>query len=306
MHISRPKAGRFCFVLLLVLVLAPAAFPAPEPAFPVTLHDALGRTVTIPARPQRIISLAPSVTEVLFAIGLDQEVVGISAADDYPPAKIRSRERIGGVQLNFEAIVGLRPDLIIGMPSLQQPGLERLIRLGLPVLAVDAANMDGVFEKILQIGRATGQRRRATLLAAEMRLRAATIARRAGQARAKPRVYVEIWGEPLITAASGTFIDDLIGRAGGINVFGDLTGWPQVSAEAILVRNPEVIILTYPNRAAVLVRRSWRQIAAVRHGRVYEVEPSLISRPGPRIVEGLLALARLLHPAVFNDDSAAR
>lgn len=303
----RSKAGFLCVLLLLVLIPAlPSPTTAQADQFPIALWDAMGRVVTIPHRPQRIISLAPSVTEVLFALGLDREVVGISSADDYPPEKVAARQRIGGVQLNFEVIVALRPDLIIGLPSLQRPNLERLIHLGLPVLAVDANDLDETFEKILLIGRATGQRRQATLLVAQMRFRSSAIARQVAQVGTTPKVYVEIWNEPLITVAAGTFLHDLLVRAGASNIFADLRGWPQVSAEAVIARNPDVIILTYPNKGELMRRPGWGRVSALRARRVYEVETTLVARPGPRIVDGLEMLAKLLHPGRFGGNRGTR
>lgn len=271
---------------------------AAVPGFPLTVRDALGRRVTVPGPPQRIVSTAPSVTEILFALGLGRRVVGVSDADDYPPGEIRGKARVGGVILNAERILALRPDLVVGVAGLQQGQLERLIRLGLPVLAVEARSLDETFAQIRLLGRVTGSAPAAEQLLAGLRARTAEVQRRV-RGRPDPRVYVEIWDQPLQTAAAGTFIDDLVRRAGGRNLFADLRGWPQVAPEAVIRRDPEVILLTYPGRQRLLVRPGWAQVSAVRRGRVHELDAGLVSRPGPRLVDGLEQIARLLHPGAF-------
>lgn len=286
------RIATILFGLLLLFV------PAAHGSFPLVVKDALGRTVAVRRAPERIVSLAPSVTEILFALGLDARIVGVSTADDYPPEKVRSKPRVGGLQLDVERIVGLRPDLIVGVASLQRGQLDRLVAMGLLVLAVDARSLADIYAQIGTIGLVTGQDRAARRLIESMRSHELLVTA-AVRGRPRPRVYVEIWGEPLMTAGGGTFVDDLIRLAGGRNIFADLGGWPQVNAEAIILRDPEVILLTYPNRSQVLARRAWRQVAAIRSGRVAEVESVLVSRPGPRIAEGLEQVARILHVEAF-------
>jgi len=298
---SRP-AGRLR-VGLVALVCA-LAFPVPHgaraaAAFPLTVRDALGRRVTIPRPPQRITSVAPSVTEILFALGLGDNIVGISDADDYPASGLRGKTRVGGVILNVERILALRPDLVIGVAGLQQEQLERLIRLGLPVLAVEARSLEETFAQISLLGRVTGRGAAADRLVGGLRARVAAVERRV-RGRVPPRVYVEIWDEPLQTAGAGTFIDDLVRRAGGRNLMADLHGWPQVAPEAVVRRDPEVILLTYAGRQRVAARVGWAGVAAVRRGRIYELDPDLVSRPGPRLVDGLERIARLLHREAFS------
>ncbi len=285
-----------------VLVLAggwtPPARAASTAAFPLQIRDALGRRVTILRPPHRIVSVAPSVTEILFAIGVGEHLVGISDADDYPPLGVRGKTRVGGVILDAERILSLRPDLIVGVVSLQHAQLARLIRLRLPVLAVEARSLEETFSQIAMLGRVTDAVPAADRVLRLLRRRTDAVARRV-RARPRPRVYVEIWGEPPQTAAGGTFIDDLIRRGGGSNLFADLRGWPQVSAETVLHRNPQVIMLTYPGARRLAARRGWERLEAVRRGRVHELDPNLVSRPGPRLVDGLEQVAARLHPQLF-------
>lgn len=275
-----------------LLVLVASAPSAATPDFPLTVRDAEGVIVVLARPPARIVSLAPSVTETLFALGLDREVVGISDADDHPAERVRDRPRIGGVVLNIERITALRPDLVVGVPSLQRDALARLRGLRLPVFAVDAATFDETLALIRTLGRITGRSVQAGRLVAGL-------AARAGEVRPGPpvSVYIEAWGEPLLAAARATLVDDLARRAGGRNIFADLRGYAPVSAEAVLARDPHVILLMYPGRGTVLARPGWRATAAGGSGRVYELPTALVSRPGPRVAEGLTAVARYLYNA---------
>ncbi len=289
--------------MLLALALLPALGGPPgvgaasSAGFPLRLHDALGRHVTISAPPRRIVSVAPSVTEILFALGGGARVVGIGDADNYPPLGVRGKPRVGGVILDVERILSLRPDLVVGVASLQRAQLERLIRVRLPVLAVEAHSLEEMLAQITLLGRVTDSRPAAERGVGLLRARIDAVGR-AVRRLPRPRVYVEIWGEPPQTAAQGTFIDDLLRRARGTNLFADLRGWPQVSPEAVLRRNPQVILLTYPGTRSLVRRAGWARVDAVRRRRVYELDPDLVSRPGPRLVDGLELIAVRLHPEV--------
>jgi iron complex transport system substrate-binding protein len=260
------------------------------PGFPVKITDATGTRIVLSAPPQRIVSLAPSVTETLFALGVDQEIVGISDADDYPPDRVTNRTRIGGVVLSYERIVALRPDLVIGMPSLQRDQLTRLRALGLPVLAVEAESVAQTLEKIRVIGQAIGRSASADELVRSLQHRIQVV-----QPVPATRVYIEAWYEPVLAATGGTLADDLAKRAGAINIFSDRRGYAPVPPETVLARNPQVIFLMYPGQESMLGRPGWRSLQAVRANRVHELPPDLVSRPGPRIVDGLALLSRLLH-----------
>lgn len=277
------------FLSAVLLAAAGGQAAAGVAAFPLTLTDATGARVTIPAQPLRIISLAPSVTEILFALGLDHQVVGVGDADDYPPDRVRSKPRVGGVVISVERVVALYPDLVIGMPSLQREQLARLRSLRLPVLAVDAASVSETIAQVRMLGRATGRVRAADGLASALQ-------RRVQEVRPAPgrTVYVEVWHEPVLAAATGTLVDDLVGRAGGVNIFRDLRGYVPVPMEQVLTRNPQVIFLVYPGRDRLRGRPGWSALAAVQAGRVHELPASLVSRPGPRIAGGLALIARLM------------
>jgi iron complex transport system substrate-binding protein len=277
-------------VLLLGAAWGPAAPPSAfAQGFPVRVRDATGRAVVIEAPPRRIVSLAPSVTEILFAIGLDHQIVGVGEADDFPPDRLSGRARVGGVVLNVERILALEPDLVIGVPSLQGDQLGRLRELGLSILAVDARTIDETTAQIRLLGLVTGHGRQAQDLVARMERRM----RITGPIQ-PIRVYFELWHEPALAAAGGTLVDDIARRAGGRNVFGDRQGYVQVSLETVLVRNPQVVFLLYPRREAPPARSAWLGTEAGRTGRVHELPPALVTRPGPRIADGLELVVRLL------------
>lgn len=289
-----PPGGRlarlawWCAVTVTVTA-APVTPGAASTRYPLTLDDASGARVTIAARPQRVISLAPSVTEILFGIGLDDDLVGISDADNFPPEKVAGRARIGSVAPNVERIVALRPDLVVGVPSLQRDHLMRIRALGVPVLAVEAVSLTDTLAQIRLLGRVLGREADATRLVDGLEARARAV--RGGRA---VTVYIEAWHEPLLAAGRRTLIDDLVTRAGGTNMFADRPGYIQVPAEIVLARNPHVILLMYPGQRRVMSRTGWRGLGAVVANRVHEVPTDLVSRPGPRAVDGLELIARLL------------
>ncbi|MDR5709895.1 MAG: ABC transporter substrate-binding protein [Armatimonadota bacterium] len=264
-------------------------------AGPVRVVDALGQNLVFPTPPHRIVSLAPSVTEILYAIGAQALVVGVSGADDYP-SEVRRKPKVGGVQLDYERLAALRPDLVVGILSLQRANLERLRALGYRVLALDPRSVVDTHEAILLLGRVTGRVENARRVVDGMQGRTERIRARVLRSASRPRVFVEVWDQPFLTAGRGTFVHDLLELAGGVNVFRDLAGWPEVSEEEILRRNPEVILLLHPGRNRVLQRPAWRVLPAVRSGRIHVLNPSWVTRPGPRLVLGLEQIARFLHP----------
>lgn len=306
---ARNRMTRYGVVLAVLAVLGLLAWGLDLPQRlgthgekPVTIIDDLGREVTLRRTPGKIVSIAPSNTEILFALGLGDKVVGVTDSCDYPEAA-KSKPKVGSVELDYEEIVGIAPDLVVAVGSLQRQAIDRLSELGSCVVAVDPKTVDGVLHAITLIGKATGADDRAATLVAELskRIEAVTSAVSGVGPSGSPRVFVEIWNEPLMTAGPGTFVDELISAAGGENIAHDARGeWPQFSAEAVIERDPEVIILTGFNKAEALARPAWQGISAYGSGRVHEIHPDLLVRPGPRLVQGLEELSRILHPEVLQ------
>ncbi len=252
---------------------------------------------------ERYISLAPAATEILFELGLDNEVVGVSSYCDYPQAA-KTKEKIGNFsQPNIEKIISLKPDIIFATGLEQAGPVSQLRQLGLKVYVSDPSNMEGLFASIKDIGRLTARVKEADALIVRMQSVIDTLTKKVNliPTRKRPRVFVEIWYDPLMTAGKSSFIDELITLAGGRNIAGDIKkAYVYFSSEEVIRRNPDCIILGYMDKEPlnnVRQRLGWQQISAVKHNRVYsDIEPGLLMRPGPRLIEGLIKLHLKLYP----------
>jgi len=293
---------------------APTEAPTAAPtlaATGVTITDVTGRTVTIAGTPERLISLAPSTTEMLFAIGLAPKIVATDDFSDYP-AEAKNLPKIGGLNAayNFEQIVALKPDLIFAAGITPPETLKKLEDLKLTVVVVGAekTSFDSIFADIALVGRATGHVDQAAQVTTAMHDQLAALKAKLAAAKEKPLVYWELDAtDPAkpYSVGPGNFVGDMIALAGGRNVFEKAESpFPQVSAEQVVAANPDVIILSDAAYGitvdSVLKRPGWQVIAAVKQQRVAPIDDNLVSRPGPRIVEGLEATARIIHPELFK------
>ncbi len=270
-------------------------------AFPMTVTDDAGRKVTIAREPQRIISLASSNTEILFALGLGNRVVGVDQYSDYPPAA-KDKPQVGSfVSPDLEKIMALQPDLILGTEMHLQTTVPELEKRGLTVMIVNPKTVKSVLSGITLVGRVTGRQNEAEALVKSMQDRIASVeARWKG---AKPvRTFFELSPE-LYTAGPGSFVDDMIRLAGGSNIAANSgKEWPQLNQESLILADPEVIFLADhgsdggQNPQTVAARPGWKQISAVKTGRIFEIDPNLTNRPGPRVVDGLEMMVDRLHP----------
>lgn len=298
-------------ILLLVACAPPAGAPAPQPttapapAFPVTVTDDDGQAVTIEREPQRLITLAPSNTEIVYALGIGDRLVAVSDYSDYPP-EAATRPKVGYIRVDIERVIGYNPDLVLATGAQRQQVTPQLRQRGLKVITLDPKNLENVFDNILLVGRATGQTAAAEKLVADLKARVKQIESGVRQAGTRPRVFFEL-DKSLFTVGPGSFIHDLIVRAGGENIAGDADRpYPQLSLEVLLQRDPEVIIITdigqYGGETpeSVRARPGWQSVSAVRNNRVVPINPDLVNRPGPRIVDGFEAIARALHPEAFR------
>ncbi len=286
---------------LLVTTLLAAALSAPaNGGGEITVADDLGRTVRLAAPARRIISLAPSITECLFAVGAGDLVAGVTEYCKYPP-EAATRPKIGGVTTpSIEAIVRLHPDLIVlSMEGNARQDFDRLTTLDIPVFVTNPRTLEGIHRSILQLGQLTGHQRDADSLSRTMYAREAAVRERVGISRTPVLLFLSV--DPLIAAGSNTFLDDLLRLAGGHNVAASIPGtYPAISREVVLARNPGVLILTndlVPDTDRLLERfPEWRALDAVRNRRVYRVDPDIVSRPGPRAIDALELLSHYLHP----------
>ncbi len=266
-----------------------------------TLVDMVGREVELHGLPHRIVSLAPSLTEILYALGAGDAVVGVTDYANYPP-EVKMKPSVGGgINPNLEMIVTLKPDLVvISADANRWDTLTQLEELQIPVYGVKPRGVAGVFTSIAKIGEVVGRRHEAERMITEMRRRMATVSQRV-ENRPRPKVLYAVWIDPLVVAGQQTVIHDLIQIAGGINVVRE-PGFPRYSLEEVFVDAPDVIVLALdggvPEDREVLRRLpGWSEMRAVREGAVRVVDANLMNRPGPRIVDGVEVLAGLLHPA---------
>jgi iron complex transport system substrate-binding protein len=272
----------------------------------IVLTDGLGRAITLASPAQKIVSLAPSNTEILFAVGAGTQVVGRDEFSDYP-TEAQSLPTIGGSfgGYNNEAIVALQPDLVLAAEINTPEQVKALEDVGLTVYYLsNPKDFDGLYQNLLIVGQLTGRIAEATALIEQLKARVAAVQQRVATLADQPTVYYELDAtnpEAPYTAGPGTFIDMLIDMAGGVNIGGKLDSpWAQISVEVLVVENPQIILLgdaaygTTPE--SVAARAGWEVIAAVKGDRIYPFDDNLASRPGPRLVDALETLAELLHP----------
>jgi iron complex transport system substrate-binding protein len=269
--------------------------------------DQLGRQVNIPAAPQRLVTLAPSLTEMVFALGLGSRVCGVEQFSDYPPAA-RELPKVGSyVSLDLERIVALRPDLCLAIKDGNpRHVVERLQGLGIPVYAVDPRNVPAVIDTIKELGNVLGVPGAGKELAAELTRRYQRVQALAAQVVHQPRVFFQIDIAPIVSAGSPTFLHELITTAGGLNLAAGKVSYPRFSQEQVLALKPEVIIITSMARGGAFERAKagwerWQSLPAVRHHRIFLVDSDLMDRPSPRLLDGLEMLFRLIHPDLARD-----
>jgi iron complex transport system substrate-binding protein len=268
------------------------------------LKDELGRRVTLPDDPQRIVCLSPSLTETVYALGRGAVVVGVTDFTDYPP-EAEKKPSVGGLtDASLEKIVSLHPDLVLGMSTLNSEELvNELERVGIPVFVVDPQGLQGIMASIQHVGDALNRTRDAVRLLKRLEAqRAAVAARVEGLARLK--VLVVIWYDPVITAGSKSFITDVISAAGAQSITADMAqAWPQISLEEVLRRSPDFLLLVRGAHGGFTLedlraRAGWDQLEAVRHDHVIYMSERLF-RPSPVIFDALEQLAKELHPEAF-------
>ena len=283
--------------------------------FPLTVTDSSGRNVTILKQPETIVSLAPGNTEILFALGLGDKVIAVSEYCNYP-LKAQNKIKIGGFStVNIEKVVDLEPHLVLATCGVQEAIVEELERLGLTVIALAAKSIEDVLENIILAGKAAGELETARKLTSnlEQRIKAVTDKTKDLPDSQRPRVFCEVEYDPLMTAGPGTFINDLIHLAGGVNIASDaVTKYPVYNLEILIERNPEVIIISLGHGSIVASvegvksRERWQIIDAVKNNHVYGINADIVSRPAPRIVHALEEIAKYIHPELFRKRSTGR
>ncbi len=290
----------FMLCLAASLVFAAAAFGR-------TVIDPVGRPLEVPATPHRVVALAPSVTEIVFALGRQDRLKGVSRYSDYPPAA-GNLPKIGSyVHLDVERIVSLQPDLCIGIKDGNPLAVvEQLEKLGIPVFAVNPRDLETTMRSIDAIGDLLQASDKARDIVADMRRRIGKVAAATAKLTHRPRVFVQIGVSPIVSVGDGTFINELITTAGGINVAAGPNPYPRYSIEQVITLAPDVLVISSMARAAVFeqVKAQWMQwpaIPAVRNKAVFIAPTNIFDRPTPRLVEGLEQMARYIHPQLFRN-----
>ncbi len=289
---------------LAAVAVALLAAPA-RPAARTTYRDMTGREVTLAAPALRIVSLVPSVTELIYALGGQQRLVGRTDFCDYPP-QVLEKPSVGGmVAPSLESIVALKADLVIGTPDgSREETFSQLRRLGFPTYLVKVNQVSGVMDLVARVGELTGRHEAVAPLVARLTGEIARV-RALVHPYPAPRVLYVLWPDPLIVPARHALVTELIAIAGGRSVT-DVEGdaYPRYSLEAAVAAAPEVIILaSHGSHSGPVVREKWERLAslpAIRNGRLYAVSGDLLHRYGPRMIEGLYQLARAIHPEAFR------
>ncbi|MBC8316474.1 MAG: cobalamin-binding protein [Desulfobulbaceae bacterium] len=284
------------FALVFAFSLAQSSAHARE------LIDQVGRSVNVPEEPRRIVSLMPSVTEMVYDLGAGDLLVGATLYATFPPEAL-SLPRVGSYNhLDVEKIVRLQPDLCLAVRDGNPIHIvDKLVALGVPVFVLDPRTLEEIKESVFLLGRALGMEKNAAIIAVDMDRRLAAIDNTVKLARFSPKVFFQIDAAPIISAGSNTFIDRLIVRAGGINMASGPKPYPRFSWEDILKMQPELVIIAsmaggHTTEELKAGWEKWPQIPAVKNNRLYVVDADLFDRPIPRLIDGLERLLEILHP----------
>jgi len=296
MNMKKKFSGQI-FLLLLILLMAAESFAAFR-----NMQDQAGRMVQVPENPQRVVALAPSVTEIIFALEQEKRLAGVTRFSDYPP-RAQQWPKVGSyIQLDLEKIVALKPDLCIAIKDGNPiEVISRLEDLGIPVYAVNPVNLRSVMEAIRNIGNLLQAHAQSEILTAQMEKRIDQIKKLTAEIPDKPGVFFQIGISPIVAVGRASFLHELILTAGAKNLSEGDVPYPRFSQEQVLALSPEIIIITSMARGEIFqqVKKDWEKwpdMPAVKNGRIYIVDSDVLDRPGPRMVEGLEYLFRLFHP----------
>ncbi|QPQ37419.1 ABC transporter substrate-binding protein [Lysinibacillus sp. JNUCC-52] len=278
-----------------------------EATFPLTMTDATGKEIVLEAPPERIISLIPSNTEILFGLGLNDKIVGVNDYDDYPP-EVADKEKVGSMEFNIEQIIALKPDIVFahesGIASLGG-AKDQLEAAGVKVFVVtNARDFNETYTTIEQLGRATGKLPEAEKIIANMKVKVEEIEAKLQDVQPK-KVFVETSDEPEIyTPGKDTFMQEMLEMIHAENIAADTDGWFKIDAEQIITKNPDVIVVTYNYVPDILTkipqRAGFDTITAVKNKAIVQVDENITSRQGPRLADGLEELAKAIYPEAFE------
>lgn len=281
-----------------------------SPATATTLTSDMGTAVTINTTPQRIISLSPSNTEILFALGLEDFIVGVTEYCNYP-AEAQDKTKVGGYStVSIEKVIALKPDLIVGAYGNGEELIGNLRSLGYPVIALHPVTLADVLEDIRIVGQATGAGENATRLIGDLEQRISAVKENVSTARDRPTVAHVIWNDPIYVSGNGTFQDELIRESGGENAFQRIEGWMNIGIEDFIQADPDVLIVNTGSGMGggddgiaqfFMNEPRFSQVSAIRNHRVYLIDSDTVDRSGPRIIDALEIFAESIHPELFGN-----
>ncbi len=304
------------FLVVAILALSGCTSPSTQPTtgpvsgkYPMNITDDKGRVVTIKKMPERIVSLSPTNTEILFALGLGDRVVGVTDYCNYPPEAL-NKTKVGGItNVNVEQVAALNPDIVLAASLTKKETAEKLDSMGYAVFVNDPRNVSDIEKSIMNVGRACGAEENATRLCGEINasIKAITDKTSTLSESQKPRVLMLLDTYDFYVAGSNCYGDDLIKIAGGQNVAYKLNDYKAMSKEAVIDADPDIIIMPVDQYSQADFEKlrngteDWMmQLSAVRNGRVYAIASDPIFRPGPRVVDAAQAMAKIIHPELFK------
>ncbi|SDZ76417.1 iron complex transport system substrate-binding protein [Thalassobacillus cyri] len=278
--------------------------------FPVTIKDGSGEQVEIKAEPEAIVSVLASNTEIAFALGQGEKMVGVSDYSNYP-AETANIEKVGGQEMNVEKILSLNPDMVLVSTfhyENHSDVLQQFKKAGMDVVVVDDANsFEDVYKNIQLVGKATGSSDKADEIVKDMETRLAEVKEKAKKVEEKKKVWVEVAPAPdIFTTGTGTFMHEMLEAINAENVAAEEEGWVKFTEEEAVNLNPEVIITTYGYyvenpEEQVVNREGWSEVPAVENEQVFDVDNDTVTRPGPRLIDGVERLGELIYPEVFGE-----
>jgi len=290
--------NKLLMALAVIIALTSACYAAfMMTTYPLKIKDDSGFTLKLEKAPERIVSCMPSITEMLFKLDLGKRIVGVTENCNYPP-EAKDIAKVGRDQMNLEKIVSLKPDLVVMLGSAQRSDINRLRSFGLPVFVVNPKTVRDVMYSMTMLGEVTNREHAAYSVTEDFDRKLGWVSAKVA-GKKKPRVFVEVWGRPLMTAAGGTFINDVIEKAGGINIAKYAKGpYPEYSFEKLIAEDPDVIIIPKQNVStseAIYRDGQWKKLRAVQKMRVLFIDADILSRPGPRIVSAVKEIATFLY-----------
>ncbi len=286
--------------------------------WPRTFTDDLGAEVTPLAPARRVVSISPGLTEAIFAIGAEDRLVGRSDFCYYPPEALEIPSVGQLIDPSIERIVGLEPDLVLVIRGTPRETIDSLRSAGVPVIAHSLSSLEDVIETVRELGRYLGEEEAADAVAEGLTARMKAVEERTERVLAeagaqRPSVLFTVQVDPVFVAGEGSFVDDMIEIAGGRNAVaemggGQLSPWPQISLEAVVEADPDIVAAAFEGHvdegvdplAVLRTRTGWQELTAVREGRVYALDPDLTTRAGPRLLDGLEAMAEITHSVVLE------